>query len=97
MKWQFSPYLLLLLVVFGISLLVAVMAWHNRDRPGGRPLTALVLATAWWSLSYAVGRSARYPHPLPTCSTRSQTHRRALKSHPPIPKASRTTRFGYCH
>ncbi len=48
------PTVLLSLIGF-LSLCVAWYAWRHRSRPAARPILALNLALATWSLGYAVG------------------------------------------
>ena len=54
MDWQFTPYILILVVAAAITAGLALLAWPRRSAPGARPFIALTLALTGWSLAYAV-------------------------------------------
>ncbi len=54
MEWQFSPYVLTLVVAAAVSGNLAVLAWRRRPTPGAWPTVFLMLAVAAWSLGYAL-------------------------------------------
>ncbi len=52
MDWQFSPYLLPLLVTTILSIALLIYALRRRAVIGARPLSAVMLALAIWSFGY---------------------------------------------
>ncbi len=54
MHWQYTPYVLPLLIAAATSVALAFLAWRRRPAPGARPLVWLMLAVAEWSLGYAL-------------------------------------------
>ena len=54
MRWQYTPYVLPLLIAAATSVALAFLAWRRRPAPGARPLVWLMLAVAEWSLGYAL-------------------------------------------
>jgi PAS domain S-box-containing protein len=52
MDWQFSPYLLPLLVTTVLSITLLIYALRRRAVIGARPLSAVMLALAIWSFGY---------------------------------------------
>ena len=55
MAWQLPIGVPLQFLAVLASLLVAGIAWRHRDQRGSRALAVLMLATAWWSLTYVIG------------------------------------------
>jgi PAS domain S-box-containing protein len=53
MHWQFTPYIVLLIVAGIASLALAALAWVQRRTAGARALAVLMLAIAVWALGYA--------------------------------------------
>ncbi|MFQ5743203.1 MAG: histidine kinase N-terminal 7TM domain-containing protein, partial [Acidobacteriota bacterium] len=58
MAWQNTPYDLPLIVSVVICLLVGLLAWRRRPRPGGTALALLMVAVAFWSGGYALELSS---------------------------------------
>ena len=58
MNWQYTPYLLPLVITAAISATIAFLAWRRRPAPGAMPLVYLMLAVCEWSLGYAVGMAS---------------------------------------
>jgi len=54
MDWEFSPYIIPLLIAAVISLAFAVYAWRRRTVPGATAFLVLVLAIAIWSIGYSL-------------------------------------------
>src|SRR6266496_2878281 len=54
MRWQFTPYVLPVIVSAVVSLALARSAWHRRPAPGAASFCLLMLAVAEWSLGYAM-------------------------------------------
>lgn len=54
MHWQFTPYVLPVIVSVVVSATIARAAWHRRAAPGGIPFYLLMLAVAEWSLAYTL-------------------------------------------
>ena len=54
MHWQYTPYVLLLLVAAAISVVLALYVWQRRPVPGAMPFVLLMLAVAEWQLGYAL-------------------------------------------
>ncbi len=54
MSWQFTPYIIPLLITTAISLMLASVMWWRRTAPGALPLMVLMLAIAQWTLVYAL-------------------------------------------
>ncbi|MCZ7543844.1 MAG: PAS domain S-box protein [Anaerolineae bacterium] len=54
MNWQFTPYMLPLLIAAAVSLVVALYAWRRRPMQGAALLAVLMLALAEWLLTYAL-------------------------------------------
>jgi PAS domain S-box-containing protein len=53
MYWNFTPFVIPLIVTSMVSVAIAVMAWLHQDTPGSKPFTLLMIAVATWSLEYA--------------------------------------------
>jgi PAS domain S-box-containing protein len=54
-RWQLAlPYTLPLLISTSLAIAVTIFVWRRRMMPGARPLTALSIAAAVWSLAYAL-------------------------------------------
>lgn len=58
MVWQWSPYIVPLLVAAAVSAALAVYAWQRRPTPGATWFALLMLAVAEWSLTYALELSS---------------------------------------
>jgi PAS domain S-box-containing protein len=58
MHWQYTPYVLPLLIAAAVSATIAFFAWRRRPAPGAMPLVCLALAASEWSLGYAVGMAS---------------------------------------
>lgn len=54
MEWQYTPYIVPLILAAAISIGLAAFAWYHRAAPGARPLAVLMAAVAEWSLVYAL-------------------------------------------
>ena len=54
MQWQYSPYVLLLLILAATSAIFVIMAWRRRSLPGAVPLAILGLAAGVWQAGYAL-------------------------------------------
>ncbi len=54
MDWQYTPYVFPLLMAATIATVLALFAWQHRAAAGMIPLSVLMLAMAWWSLTYAL-------------------------------------------
>jgi len=54
MDWQYTPYILLLLLGAMISLGLALYAWRRRTVPGAVTFIVLALAVAGWCLGYSL-------------------------------------------
>jgi len=52
--WQYTPYVLPLLVAAAISAALALYAWRRRPAPGATPFALLMVAVAEWSLGNAL-------------------------------------------
>jgi PAS domain S-box-containing protein len=52
--WQFSLYLLALLITTAVAAVVAIAAWRRRPKPGALPLALLMASVALWSLAYGL-------------------------------------------
>ena len=50
MHWQYTPYVLPLVIAAAISGAIGLVAWRRRHVPGATPLLVLVLAVVEWSL-----------------------------------------------
>ncbi len=50
MHWQYTPYMLPLVIAAAISAAVALMAWRRRRVPGATTLLVFMLAVVEWSL-----------------------------------------------
>ncbi len=58
MNWEFTPYIVVLLLTGLISVIVAYFAWRLRSKPGGLPTCFLMLAAAEWSFALALESAA---------------------------------------
>ena len=58
MQWVYNPYALPLLAAAVLACALAIYAWRRRSVPGAIPFIILVLATAWWSVGYALELSS---------------------------------------
>src|SRR5260370_4346808 len=54
MRWQFTPYVLPVIVSAVVAAALARSAWHRRPAPGAVAFCLLMLAVAEWSLGYAI-------------------------------------------
>ena len=54
LHWQYSPYVLPLVIAAIASAAVAFFAWRRRPAPGATPAVWLTLAGAEWALGYAL-------------------------------------------
>src|SRR5438876_1048754 len=54
MDWQFTPYVLPVIISAIITATLACSIWHRRSAPGGVAFCLLMLAVAEWSLGYAL-------------------------------------------
>ncbi|UCC64735.1 MAG: GAF domain-containing protein [Anaerolineae bacterium] len=54
MRWQYTHYILPLLVAAAISVALALLAWRRRSVPGAVASMVLMMAVAEWSLAYAL-------------------------------------------
>ena len=54
MHWQFTPYVLLIVIVAVICAAIALTAWRRRAAPGATWLAFLMLAMVEWSFGYAM-------------------------------------------
>lgn len=54
MRWQYTPYALLLLTAAVVSCVVALLAWRRRQAPGAKPLMWLMLSSIAWLVSDAL-------------------------------------------
>lgn len=50
MYWQYTPYVLPLIIAAVISAVIAALAWRHRPAPGALPLALLTLAVVEWAL-----------------------------------------------
>ncbi|WP_067049498.1 histidine kinase N-terminal 7TM domain-containing protein [Methanofollis ethanolicus] len=58
MIWQYSPLPPLLLISAALTAVLSVIAWKNRQSPGGKALTIFLSAATLWSAAYALELSA---------------------------------------
>ncbi len=58
MYWQYSPYVLPLVIAAVASGAIAFFAWRRRPAPGAMSLVYLMLAACEWSLGYALGMAS---------------------------------------
>ena len=56
--WQYTPYIIPLLIAAAMCLALAFVAWRRRHAPGAAPFIWLMLAVAEWSLVYALQLSS---------------------------------------
>src|SRR5260370_12722853 len=54
MHWQFTPYVLPVIVSVVVSAMLARFAWQHRRTPSAISFCLLMLAAAEWSLGYAL-------------------------------------------
>ncbi len=54
MKWQYTSYMLPLIVAAGVSVAIVIISWRRRTAPGALPLAILTLAVAEWSIGYVL-------------------------------------------
>src|SRR5205823_3578954 len=59
MQWQFTPYVIPLILSVIVSIWVAIVAWRRRSMPGALPLGLLMLGVAEWSLAYTLELGSR--------------------------------------
>ena len=50
----FTPFAVPLFIAAALTTALAFSAWRRRDAAAARPFMALMLAVAWWSLTYAL-------------------------------------------
>jgi PAS domain S-box-containing protein len=53
-RWQYTPYALLLLTAAVVSCIVALLAWRRRQAPGAKPLVWLMLSSIVWLVGNAL-------------------------------------------
>ena len=53
MHWQYTHYVLPLIIGMAMSAVLALFAWRRRPAPGAAPLALLMLVVAAWMLGYA--------------------------------------------
>ncbi|OQY24837.1 MAG: hypothetical protein B6I34_03120 [Anaerolineaceae bacterium 4572_32.1] len=58
MNWQYTLYVIPLLIAAAISLSLVFLAWRRRSAPGAVPFMLLMLAVAEWTLGYALRLSS---------------------------------------
>ncbi|HEY88764.1 MAG TPA: GAF domain-containing protein [Thermoflexia bacterium] len=61
MNWTFSPYVIILLIAFGVAVAVTSSIWRRRSAAGGAPFLGLLAAVAWWSLLYGLELASNDP------------------------------------
>ncbi len=54
MHWQYTPYVLPLIVAAAVSAALALFVWRRRPTPGAALCVLLMLAVAEWQLGYAL-------------------------------------------
>lgn len=54
MSWQYTEYMLPLLIAVVILLALAFYTWRHRGTPGAMYFMLLISAAAWWALMYAL-------------------------------------------
>lgn len=54
MYWEFTPYIIPLLLAAIISAALAFFAWQRRSTPGATPFVVFMAAVMLWSLAYAL-------------------------------------------
>jgi PAS domain S-box-containing protein len=54
MHWQYTPYVLPLVIAAGPSAALILFAWRHRSAPGAKVLALLMLAVTEWSLGYGL-------------------------------------------
>jgi hypothetical protein len=54
MHWQFTPYVIPVIISAVVSVALARLAWHRRPAPGAISFCLLMLAVAKWSLGYTL-------------------------------------------
>jgi diguanylate cyclase (GGDEF)-like protein/PAS domain S-box-containing protein len=54
MEWEYTPWVLPVLISAAVSGMLAAALFLRRGAPGVRPFAFVFLAIAWWSLFYAV-------------------------------------------
>ena len=54
MHWQFTPYVIPVIISAVVSAVLAYTAWHRRPAPGAISFCLLMLAVAEWSLGYSL-------------------------------------------
>ncbi len=52
MTWQYTPYIIPVLVAWLIALVIAFLAWQRRDEPGATPLFFMMLCITEWLFFY---------------------------------------------
>lgn len=52
MTWQYTPYIVPILISSLISLVVTILAWRRRTVPGATPLMFMMLSSTLWLLTY---------------------------------------------
>jgi PAS domain S-box-containing protein len=57
MSWQYTPFLVPLLLSASICAALGVFAWRHRVVPAAGSFVLLMAASAWWSLAYALYQS----------------------------------------
>ncbi len=58
MRWQYTPYIIPLLVAAAIATLLAIYAWRRRPIFGAVPFTVIMLAVMVWTIGYALELSS---------------------------------------
>lgn len=54
MHWQYSPYMLPLIVSAVVAIALAIIAWQRRSTPGAMPLSIMMSAATLWLLAYTL-------------------------------------------
>jgi PAS domain S-box-containing protein len=54
MQWQFTPYVIPLILSTVVSIWLAITAWRRRSISGALPFALLMLGVAEWSLTYTL-------------------------------------------
>jgi PAS domain S-box-containing protein len=53
-NWQFTPYMIPLLIAGAVSAAMAALVWRRRAKSGARPMLGLLLAGALWAFGNAL-------------------------------------------
>jgi PAS domain S-box-containing protein len=58
MRWQYTPYIIPLLIAAAIATLLAIYAWRRRPIFGAVPFTVIMLAVMIWTIGYTLELSS---------------------------------------